>query len=89
MSVAAFPAMSNKDLATNEHLLERGFLVQMEHPVVGRRLHTGIPWAMSGTPCRIRGAAPLRGADTDSVLHEILGYSAQKIAGLREAGVLR
>ncbi len=89
VSVAAFPAMSNKDLATNEHLLERGFLVQMEHPVVGRRLHTGIPWAMSGTPCRIRGAAPLRGADTDSVLHEILGYSAQKIAGLREAGVLR
>ena len=86
--VAAFPAMSNKDLATNEHLLERGFLVQMEHPIVGRRIHTGIPWTMSGTPCHIRHAAPLRGADTDSVLNELLGYSANDISKLREAGVL-
>ena len=73
--VAAFPAMSNKDLATNEHLKDRGFLVQMEHPIVGRRIHTGIPWTMSGTPCEIRRAAPLRGADTDSVLKQLLGYS--------------
>jgi crotonobetainyl-CoA:carnitine CoA-transferase CaiB-like acyl-CoA transferase len=86
--VAAFPAMSNKDLATNEHLLERGFLVQMEHPIVGRRVHTGIPWSMSGTPCHIRHAAPLRGADTDSVLNELLGYSPNQIAQLRATGVL-
>jgi crotonobetainyl-CoA:carnitine CoA-transferase CaiB-like acyl-CoA transferase len=86
--VAAFPAMSNKDLATDEHLRERGYLVQMEHPVVGRRIHAGIPWTMSGTPCRIRHAAPLRGADTDPVLKELLGYSADEIGRLRAAGVL-
>jgi benzylsuccinate CoA-transferase BbsF subunit len=86
--VAAFPSMSNKDLATNEHLRERGYLVEMEHPIVGQRIHTGIPWTMSGTPCRIRHTAPLRGADTDSVLHELLGYSADRIKNLREAGVL-
>ena len=86
--VAAFPAMSNKDLATDEHLRERGFLVQPDHPVVGNRLHAGIPWTMSGTPCRIRGAAPLRGADTDFVLHELLGYSTDRIQSLRNAGVL-
>ncbi len=88
VGVAAFPAMSNKDLATNEHLKDRGFLVQMEHPVVGRRIHTGIPWTMSGTPCQIRHAAPLRGADTDSVLKGLLGYSADKIRALRDSGVL-
>jgi crotonobetainyl-CoA:carnitine CoA-transferase CaiB-like acyl-CoA transferase len=86
--VAAFPSMSNKDLATNEHLAERGFLVQLEHPVVGRRIHTGIPWTMSGTPCSIRHAAPTRGADTDSVLRELLDYSPDRIAKLRDAGVL-
>ena len=86
--VAAFPAMSNKDLATNEHLMERGFLVQMEHPIVGRRIHTGIPWTMSGTPCHIRHAAPLRSADTDSVLQELAGCSADEIRKLRAAGVL-
>ncbi len=88
VGVAAFPALSNKDLATDEHLRERGYLVQMEHPVVGRRIHTGIPWTMSETPCRIRHAAPLRGADTDSVLKELLGYSADEIGRLRAAGVL-
>ena len=87
--VAAFPAMSNKDLATNEHLKDRGFLVQMEHPMVGRRIHTGIPWTMSETPCEIRHAAPLRGADTDSVLKQLLGYSPDQIGKLRDAGVLK
>jgi crotonobetainyl-CoA:carnitine CoA-transferase CaiB-like acyl-CoA transferase len=86
--VAAFPSMSNKDLATDEHLRERGYLVEMEHPIVGRRIHMGIPWTMSGTPCRVRSAAPIRGADTESVLRELIGYSADQIAKLRTAGVL-
>ena len=42
--VAAFPSMSNKDLATNPQLEERGFLVQKEHPEFGKRIHAGIPW---------------------------------------------
>ena len=86
--VAAFPSMSNKDLATDEHLRERGYLVQLEHPIVGRRIHTGIPWTMSGTPCRIRSVAPLRGADTDSVLKELAGCSDADLRRLRAAGVL-
>jgi crotonobetainyl-CoA:carnitine CoA-transferase CaiB-like acyl-CoA transferase len=86
--VAAFPAMSNKDLATDEHLRERGYLVQLEHPEVGRRIHMGIPWTMSGTPCRVQHAAPLRGVDTDSVLKEILGYSSEQIQKLRDSGAL-
>ena len=86
--VAAFPSMSNKDLATDEHLRERGYLVEMDHPIVGRRIHMGIPWTMSGTPCRIRQVAPLRGFDTGSVLYELLGYSADRIKNLRDAGVL-
>ena len=86
--VAAFPSMSNKDLATDEHLREREFLVQNEHPEVGRRIHTGIPWTMSGTPCRVRSAAPLRGLDTDSVLKDLAGCSDADLRRLREAGVL-
>jgi crotonobetainyl-CoA:carnitine CoA-transferase CaiB-like acyl-CoA transferase len=88
VGVAAFPAMSNKDLATDEHLRERGFLVEKEHSEVGRRIHTGIPWTMSGTPCRVRNAAPLRGVDTDSVLKELAGCSDADLRRLREAGVL-
>jgi crotonobetainyl-CoA:carnitine CoA-transferase CaiB-like acyl-CoA transferase len=86
--VAAFPSMSNKDLATDEHLLARGYLVQKEHPEVGRRIHAGIPWTMSGTACEVRGAAPLRGADTESVLSELLGYDAKEIERLRSEDIL-
>lgn len=86
--VSAFPSMSNKDLATNPHLQERGYLVQKEHPEVGKRIHAGIPWQMSGTPCAVRAAAPLRGQHTDEVLRDLLGMTEDAIRKLHEGNVL-
>ena len=86
--VAAFPAMSNKDLAEDPHLLERGFLIEPEHPEIGKRKHAGIPWKMSGTPCAVRSAAPIRGADTEDVMKSLLGYTSDKVEQLRKAGIL-
>lgn len=87
--VAAFPSMSNKDLATNSHLEERGFIVRPEHPEVGKRAHVGRPWTMSTAPSREpRSAAPVRGADTDEVLGRVAGYSAEQIERLRKDGGL-
>ncbi|MCS6927032.1 MAG: CoA transferase, partial [Candidatus Binatia bacterium] len=86
--VAAFPSMSNKDLATNPHLAARGYLVQKEHPEVGRRIHAGIPWQLSATPCEVQAAAPLRGQHTDYVMRDILGFAADEIQRLKEEGVL-
>jgi benzylsuccinate CoA-transferase BbsF subunit len=86
--VAAFPSMSNKDLATNPHLSARGYLVQRDHPEVGKRIHAGIPWQMSKTPCEVRAAAPQRGQHTDYVLYEILGMSDAEVQKLRKGQVL-
>jgi crotonobetainyl-CoA:carnitine CoA-transferase CaiB-like acyl-CoA transferase len=86
--VAAFPSMSNRDLAEDPHLEERGYLVRAEHPVVGRRIHAGIPWTMSATPCFIERAAPLPGVDTDEVLQRLLGLSPQEIDALRDTEVI-
>jgi crotonobetainyl-CoA:carnitine CoA-transferase CaiB-like acyl-CoA transferase len=86
--VAAFPSMSNRDLAEDPHLTERGYLVQLEHPAVGRRIHAGIPWTMSGTPCAVQHAAPLPGVDTDEVLQRLLGLSPQELESLRAAEVI-
>lgn len=88
VGVAAFPSMSNKDLATNAHLQARGYLVQKEHPEVGKRIHAGIPWQMSGTPCEVQAAAPLRGQHTDYVLRDILGLSEPEVKKLRDGQVL-
>jgi crotonobetainyl-CoA:carnitine CoA-transferase CaiB-like acyl-CoA transferase len=86
--VAAFPSMSNKDLATNEHLRERGYLVRLEHPEIGPRTHVGIPWTLGGKPCTVASPGPVRGADTDGVLSKLLRYPKEKIDQLRKAGAL-
>jgi crotonobetainyl-CoA:carnitine CoA-transferase CaiB-like acyl-CoA transferase len=88
VGVAAFPSMSNKDLASDEHLRERGYLVRLEHPEVGQRTHVGIPWTLDGEPSKVASPAPVRGADTDAVLSKLLGYSKDKIEQLRKAGAL-
>jgi crotonobetainyl-CoA:carnitine CoA-transferase CaiB-like acyl-CoA transferase len=88
VGVAAFPAMTNKDIAEDRQLLERGFLVELEHPEIGKRKHAGIPWRMSGTPCEVRSPAPLRGADTEEVFKSLLEYTSDKVEQLRKAGIL-
>lgn len=86
--VAAFPAMSNKDLAEDPHLNERGYLVRLPHPEIGDRVHAGIPWKMSATRCSVRTPAPMRGTDTEEVMKSLLGYTRDKVEQLRKAGVL-
>jgi benzylsuccinate CoA-transferase BbsF subunit len=86
--VAAFPAMTSKDLVEDAHLRERGIFVELEHPEVGVRTHVGIPWQMSGTPCAVEQPAPLLGQHTDEVLRTVLRMPDAEIAGLRERGVL-
>jgi len=87
-NIPAFPCMTNKDLATDPHLLGRDFFVELEHPEVGKRQHIGIPWKLHGTPLEVRRPAPCQGQHTDSVLRDILGYSVAEVERLRQAGVL-
>jgi crotonobetainyl-CoA:carnitine CoA-transferase CaiB-like acyl-CoA transferase len=86
--VAAFPSMNCKDLAEDPHLNEREFFSRLQHPEIGVRTHTGVPWRMTNSPNGVRAPAPLLGQDTDWVMRDILGYTDQKIAQLKEAQVL-
>jgi benzylsuccinate CoA-transferase BbsF subunit len=88
VGVAAFPALTNKDLAMDQHLDSRGFFVELPHPEVGVRQHAGIPWVFSDTPCQVQRPAPCLGQDTDEVMQRVLGYSTEEIAALKERGVL-
>jgi crotonobetainyl-CoA:carnitine CoA-transferase CaiB-like acyl-CoA transferase len=86
--VAAFPSLNSKDLANDRHLNERGFFARLPHQEVGVRAHTGIPWRLAHAANGVRAPAPLLGQDTDSVMRDLLGYSAQEIARLKEEQVL-
>ena len=59
----------------------------VEHPKAGTISVTGFPWQLSETPAEIRLPPPMLGEHTDDVLAE-LGYSAEEIAKLHEAGAV-
>jgi benzylsuccinate CoA-transferase BbsF subunit len=89
VGVAAFPPLTNKDLAEDPHLNERRFFVEKDHPEVGVRKHAGMPWKMSETPCEVWRAAPTIGQDNEYVYGEILGMSLARIADLVEREIIR
>lgn len=86
--VAAFPSMSGKDLVEDPHLNARDFFVRLSHPEVGVRTHMGMPWLLTHGPNGVRTPAPLLGQDTDQVLLDVLGYSTQDVARLKDERVL-
>jgi crotonobetainyl-CoA:carnitine CoA-transferase CaiB-like acyl-CoA transferase len=88
VGVAAFPSMSSKDLVEDAQLNQRGFFARLPHPGVGTQTHTGIPWILTNSPNGVRSPAPLLGQHTDEVLRDVLGYTDEDIARLREQQVL-
>jgi len=86
--VAAFPAMTNQDVADDPHLNGRDFFVDLPHPEVGKRHHAGIPWKLSEMPCAVTAPAPCLGQHSREVLQEVLGYSESEIEALAADGVL-
>ncbi|MFI6402497.1 CoA transferase [Streptomyces sp. NPDC050548] len=88
--VPAGAVQEGRELVEHDPQLRvRGFYVRKEHPVAGAFLHEGVPIRLTRTPGAVREAAPVLGADTDAVLKEVAGFSAQRVQQLREAGVLR
>jgi crotonobetainyl-CoA:carnitine CoA-transferase CaiB-like acyl-CoA transferase len=66
----------------------RDMIVEMEHPELGRLLLPGTPIKLSETPVRFRKPPPMVGEDTDTVLSQRLGLSADDIAVLRSEGAV-
>lgn len=86
--VAAFPSMNCKNIADDPHLNAREFFARPVHPEVGARMYTGIPWRLRNAPNGVQAPAPLLGQHTDYVMRELLQYSEQQIAKLKEEKVL-
>jgi crotonobetainyl-CoA:carnitine CoA-transferase CaiB-like acyl-CoA transferase len=77
--VPAAALASSVDLVNDSHLNARGFWDAHEKGVL-----PDLPWRASFG--RATGAAPGLGADTDAVLHDVLGLAPEKIATLRVSG---
>ena len=71
----------------NEQLQDRGFFVEIEHPVIGRTKYPGAPFRPTETPWQIRRPAPMLGQHNEEVYRQ-LGYNKEDLAKLRESGVI-
>jgi formyl-CoA transferase len=64
------------------------YIIELEHPHLGRTRSLGFPIFMSETPARLRQLAPCAGQHSASVLHDILGYSEDRINQLQAQGIV-
>ncbi|MEE2677032.1 MAG: CoA transferase [Myxococcota bacterium] len=70
------------------HLRERGYVLEVEHPALGRTLSFAPPFKLPGCPPPPPSPAPLLGEHNGPVYGEWLGMTEAELARLREAGVL-
>jgi len=75
-------------VVTNEQVVARDMILEVEHPVAGTTRIPGIPIKLSRTPGEVRKAAPVLSADSESLLAEYLGLSPEQIADLRDKQVI-
>jgi benzylsuccinate CoA-transferase BbsF subunit len=85
--LAAGPVYNTLELMNDRAFAESGILVKLKHSEVGERVVPGIPARFGAIDLDYRGA-PAIGENTEEVLTDLLGYSAEEIARLKEAKVL-
>jgi len=86
--VAAGIVQRVTDLLEDPQIKSLGAIIELDHPVVGKRLYPGIPFKMSGAPPLKSTRAPLLGEHTEEICRELLNMSEEEIITLKEEGVL-
>jgi crotonobetainyl-CoA:carnitine CoA-transferase CaiB-like acyl-CoA transferase len=76
------------DLASDPQMIENEYIVDFDHPVLGKTKMVGFPVRFSKTPASIRLPAPEFGEHTEEVLREIGEYTWEEIGQLREEEVI-
>jgi crotonobetainyl-CoA:carnitine CoA-transferase CaiB-like acyl-CoA transferase len=85
---AASRLYTTKDVVEDEHFRERGFMTEVNDPVLGQYLTHEFPVMMSKTPPKtIRSSRPV-GFDNEYILTQILGKTEDEIKQLYECGAI-
>lgn len=82
------PVNSISDVCNDCQMVENGYIVEFDHPTVGRIKIPGIPFSLSLTPGTMQRAAPQFGEHTEEVLIEVGGYTWEEINRFKEQGVI-
>ncbi|MEV5384493.1 CoA transferase [Streptomyces sp. NPDC052721] len=91
LTAAGVPAAAVSNAAQvleNPQLTARDHWKILDHPEMGPSVYDNIPYRLSRTPGRLRGPAPLLGADTRDVCLDLLGLSLDEYEHLAGEGVV-
>lgn len=69
-------------------VLARNMVVEIDSPHTGKVKDVGTPIKMSDIEQQVYNPPPLLGEHTEMILKDILGYSSEKIAGLRGKNIV-
>ena len=84
---ALFPVYDVAQLVADPQVRARDSVTTVDDEDLGPLRMQNVWFRLDRTPGRIRFGGRRLGQDTDTVLGERLGYSAEEIAQLRKAGV--
>lgn len=82
----AVPA-SAKRLLESEHLKERGFFMDVDHPIAGKITYPGAQFKLGHVPYELK-PAPLLGKHNEEIYCGRLSYSKDDLVRLRKEGVI-
>jgi len=85
--VSAAPVREMAELIEDPQLLQRGMILELQHPKFGKVKQAGIPIKLSATPGRVRHFAPTFSQNSIEILEE-LGYSKSEINFFMESGII-
>ena len=79
---------TGEDLASDPQLKERGFIIAVENPRLGRVVLPNFPLQFANAKLTRRWEFPVLGRDTEAVLRDVMGYDEATIAAYKQDGVL-
>jgi crotonobetainyl-CoA:carnitine CoA-transferase CaiB-like acyl-CoA transferase len=79
---------TGEDLTDDPQLNERGFIVAVENPRLGRVVLPNFPLHFTNAKLTRRWEFPVLGRDTETVLRDVVGYTPETIAAHKKDGVL-
>ena len=81
------PINTVADVVSNPQVLARNMIAEVDHPNIPNLKFPGSPLKLTDSPATIRRVPPMLGQHNEEILEEA-GYSLEKIADLKERGVL-
>ncbi len=72
----------------DEQVYRNRYILDVDDPSLGPLKMLGFPILLKDSPARFRSRAPTRGQHSAQVLHELLGYSEDRIVELQAQGVV-